>query len=82
MEAIRARIKDAIWELKDKNKSITVKTVFDQANGNIDFTELPQILEYLESVKGSFNATYHNGYLELYKKGNLKIKNYVKGQQK
>jgi len=81
METTKQRIKDAIWELKDKNQAITVKSVFDEANGSIDFTELPQILDYLETVKESFNFTYCKGYLELHKKGNLKIKNYVKGQQ-
>lgn len=81
MESIRQRIKDAVWELKYNKQIITVKSVYDEAKGNIDFTELPEILEYLESVKDKYSFRYTNGYLELLPFGNLKIKNYVKGQQ-
>lgn len=62
---LKAEIKDAIWELKNARKTITVKNVFDQANGKISFDNLPEIFQYLESVKDSFLWTNCKGYLEL-----------------
>jgi hypothetical protein len=78
MESIRQRIKDAVWELKYRKEGITVKNVFDESNGNLLFSELPQILEYLESVKHHFNSTYKNGFLELTVQNKVTIKQFKK----
>lgn len=70
-------IKDAIWELKNDNTPISVKSVFDKAQGQIEFSELPVILEYLESVKHLFLYTSCKGYLELTPFGNAKVSDLV-----
>lgn len=63
---LKPLIKDAIWELKDRNGIITVKNVYDIANGAIEFSELPVILQYMESIKEKFLHTNMHGYLELH----------------
>lgn len=70
-------IKDAIWELKDSNTVITVKNVYDKANGQIEFNELPIIGDYLRSIKHMFLHTECNGYLELTPFGNAKVSELV-----
>lgn len=74
---IKLEIKDAIWELKNARKIITVKNVYDQANGKIDFNHLPEIKQYLESVKNKFLFTYCNGYLELKPFDNVSVKDLI-----
>lgn len=70
-------IKDCIWELKDAGKVITVKNVYDQAKGLIEFNELPRILEYLNSVKENYLHTEVNGYLELHPFGKAKVSDLI-----
>lgn len=74
---LKAEIKDAIWELKNAKETITVKSVYDKANGKISFNDLPKILEYLESIKDKFLFTYSKGYLELNVMEKIDINQYV-----
>ena len=74
---ITAEIKDAVWELKTAKKTITVKNVYDQANGKIPFEELPKILQFLESIKESYNWTTNKGYLELNVREKITIDQYI-----
>lgn len=73
LNELKPIIKDAIWELKNSNTVITVKNVFDKANGEIEFNELPIIGEYLRSVKHLFLYTECKGYLELTPFGNATV---------
>jgi len=70
-------IKDAIWELKQIDTPITVKSVFDMSNGEISFNELPVISAYLDSIKDSFLWTRKNGYLQLTPFGKATVKDLV-----
>lgn len=74
---LKAEIKDAIWELKNAKETITVKSVYDKANGKISFNDLPKILEYLESIKDKFLFTYKGGYLQLNVMEKININQYV-----
>jgi len=78
MDNLTLEIKDAIWEIKNSEKPIiTVKAIYDQANGKIPFSKLPEIRQYLDSVKHKFLVTTVKGYLELHPIGNATIKDLI-----